>query len=84
MTARILPAQQIEEVDRVIDGLIRDAARYDNSELLDESQCWSLHKLAAELYAAGFEDGQRAEATRVRGQRARDVSAANRSESGAG
>ena len=80
MTARILPTQQIEEVDRVIDGLIRDAARYDNTELLDESQCWTLHQLAAQLYAAGFEDGQRAEAARGRGQKARDLAAANRSD----
>lgn len=56
---RIIPQAVAQEVDLWIDKQIEDAINFVNSEPLDESGAWSLHALAARIYAAGFSDGER-------------------------
>ncbi len=36
-----------------------DAEKYDNVEPLDDGHVYSLHRLAADIYAAGWDDGHR-------------------------
>lgn len=68
---RILPAQLIQTVDEFAYCELADAAKYDNREPLDESGVHSLHRLAARIYAAGWDDGERAAASRASGERLR-------------
>lgn len=68
---RILPPSLVEAVERYVESELDDAARFDNRHPFDESGVWSLHALAAEVYAAGWADGEAAEASRDRGARAR-------------
>lgn len=68
----ILPAKLGFEVEQYINSELSDAVKFDNREPLDESGAYSLHALAARIYAAGWEDGERAQAERDRGQRARE------------
>lgn len=70
---RILPPGLVVEVEMFVDEQLNDAAKYDNREPLDESGVFSLHMLAARLYAAGWADGERAqsEKDRCRASRAR-------------
>lgn len=75
MSARILPPSLIDDVDSFVRRQLSDAAKFDNSDVLDESGVWSLHKLAAEIYAAGWADGEQAERRRQDGQRARERTA---------
>ncbi len=70
--ARILPAQQVTEVEMYADEQVARAAKYDNVELLDKDSVFDLHRLAARIYAAGFEDGERAERVRNSGARRRE------------
>lgn len=72
MSPRIEPQQVIQNVEQYIESELDAAARYDNREPLDSSGAYSLHRLAAEIYAAGWADGERAEAERSREQRRRD------------
>jgi len=50
------------EVARIVEEFIstehRDAARYDNRSVLDESGEWDLHRLAARIYELGYKDGR--------------------------
>lgn len=50
----------------------RDAAKYSNREVLDESGIHDLHTLAAKIYALGFNEGQAVEGWRKSEQRNRD------------
>ena len=52
-----------------------NAAKYTNRTPLDESGAWSLHQLAGKIYAAGFEEGERAEGDRWQGSRQRRLDA---------
>lgn len=72
MSARILPVQLVQEVEQYVEGELADADRYDNRELLDESGVCSLHQLASQIYARGWDDGERAQAERDNGQMRRD------------
>lgn len=76
--SRILPRRQAEEVDRKLYSLIADAHRWENRELLDESQCVEIHALAASIYAAGYNDGIESEYVRRSGQREREYAAVSR------
>lgn len=62
----------VDAVEAYVREELRDAAKYDNSTPLDESGVWSLHALAAHIYALGFEAGERAEdrKSRARAERA--------------
>lgn len=52
--------------------------KYTNRTPLDESGVWTLHQLAAEIYAQGFHDGIRTEEARERGRRERNRALADR------
>lgn len=70
--ARILPRALVNRVDEYVESELNQAAQYDNRTLLDESGVWSLHRLAAAIYAAGWSDGESAEAERDRAARRRE------------
>lgn len=69
---RILPLRLVGDVERYIESQLADAEKYDNRHPLDESGIWSLHALAAEIYSAGWADGEATEAERQRSQRNRE------------
>lgn len=73
MTKPIEPQPVVQLVESFVDTTLDDAAKYDNSEPLDASNVYSLHVLAGEIYALGFEDGQMAEGVRAQRQRSRDA-----------
>lgn len=64
--ARISPASVVQAAEDYVESELTDAARYDNRTPLDESGIWSLHRLAAAIYAIGWADGERASVTRLR------------------
>jgi hypothetical protein len=68
---RIVPVEVIESVDGYAHDELDDAQKYENSAPLDESGIYSLHILAARIYAMGFEAGERAASRRQDGERAR-------------
>ncbi len=72
--APILPVALIREVEAYVTDQHDLARKYDNTEVLDSSGVYSLHVLAARIYAAGWDDGERAadEKTRAQRMRARD------------
>lgn len=51
------PSEVAQEVDQYLYGEFSDAEKYSNRDLLDESGIWSLHRLAARIYAMGFREG---------------------------
>jgi len=65
------PLAVAQEVERYVDGEFRDAEKYSNRELLDESGVYELHSLAARIYQAGFNDGRAVEGWRRNEQRQR-------------
>jgi hypothetical protein len=69
---RIEPVAVAERVDRYVDRALRDAAKFDNSAPLDVDGVWDLHRLAAEIYAIGHEDGERVADARHRAKEVRD------------
>lgn len=70
----IRPYEVVSAVDRYVDKAIKDAVKYENSALLDESGVYSLHLLAAEIFAMGYDQGYRTASAQQRGevQRRRD------------
>ncbi|WP_052956748.1 hypothetical protein [Mycolicibacter heraklionensis] len=68
---RIVTPQVAELVDRYAERELDDARKFDNSTPLDESGIYSLHMLAARIYAYGFSDGERVAMTRHQGERQR-------------
>lgn len=68
---RIEPPQVVQAVESYVSKALHDAENYSNSTPLDESGVWSLHTLAAEIYALGWKDGEAAEARRHDGERVR-------------
>lgn len=71
----VLPAQAVQDVEMWVDGCLDRSAKYDNAELLDENDVFTLHRLAAALYARGWQDGAMAERERNNGTRRRARSA---------
>ncbi len=53
----IEPADVAHLVDLYVDSELRDEAKYDNRTPLDGSGVFSLHRIAAEIYALGYRDG---------------------------
>lgn len=51
---RILTAEVVQMVEEYVYKELSDAEKYENRSPLDESGIWSLHALAAEIYAAAF------------------------------
>lgn len=67
-----VPVVVVEIVDRFIGDEYRDAAKFSNREILDDSGAYSLHGTAAEVYARGYQDGRMAERQRANGERQRE------------
>lgn len=65
---RIVTTDVVLAVEEYVESELRDTEKYINRTPLDDTGIWSLHALAAQLYAMGFEDGQRVEAERGRHQ----------------
>jgi hypothetical protein len=71
----IEPKAIAELVETYVSDEYADARKFDNRALLDESGVWTLHQLAAEIYALGFRDGAFTEETCERGKRQRKADA---------
>jgi hypothetical protein len=70
-TEPVEPLEVAERVERYVDRELTDARKYDNRAPLDDSGVWSLHRLAAEIYALGFDAGEMVAGIRHRGERQR-------------
>lgn len=62
---RIEPTYIVDLVEAYVHKELTDSGEYSNRRPLDESGVFSLHRLAAEIYAGGYQDGERSEARRV-------------------
>lgn len=71
-----LPRDLIEDVDRWVVKRLSDAAKYDNTEPLDENGVFTLHRLAASIYASAYAEGVAHEAARQWNRRSRERDAA--------
>jgi hypothetical protein len=73
--AHIETPEVAKAVEEFIASEHRDAARFDNKSVLDESGEWDLHRLAARLYEIGYRDGRFAgeEIERARRMRRRET-----------
>ena len=60
MTYPIEPAAVVQAVDRYVRDELAQAKNYDNRSPLDESGVYSLHMLAAEVYAMAWDEATRA------------------------
>lgn len=69
---RIEPQDIIQMVESYVGKELNDAEKFVNREPFDNSGVWSLHALAARIYARGFEDGEQAESERGNAQRRRE------------
>ena len=65
--SRIEPDSVVSAVEQYVRAELRDADRFSNRTPLDESGIYSLHALAARIYALGWEDGERATDRRSHG-----------------
>jgi hypothetical protein len=72
----IEPKAIAELVEDYVSDEYADVRKFDNRALLDESGIWTLHQMAADIYAAGFRDGAFTEETCDRGKRQRKFDAA--------
>lgn len=70
--SRIEPQAVVAAVEDYVTTELNDAARYENRQPLDESGVYSLHVLAARVYALGWDDAERAVVERERRRRNRD------------
>src|SRR5450631_2553861 len=69
------PKEIVDLVERFVNDEHDDDRKYTNRTPLDESGVWTLHQLAAEIYALGFDDCSRTEEARQRGRRGRKTDA---------
>ena len=76
------PAHVVAMVEDYVRTELHDAEQYTNRAPLDESGIWSLHAMAAEIYAAGWRDGERAAEERERQIRSRERDAARKAAEG--
>lgn len=53
------PLEVAQMVEEYIRSELDDSRKYSNRSPLDESGIWSLHALAAEIYALGWREGER-------------------------
>jgi hypothetical protein len=69
-----VPIEVVEIIDRYIDNEHRDAQKFSNREVLDDSGAYALHDAVSRVYARAYHDGRMAERARNNGerQRARD------------
>lgn len=52
------PLEVVQRVEDYVRSELGDSEKYSNRSPLDESGVWSLHALAAEIYALGWRDGE--------------------------
>ncbi|TXH16442.1 MAG: hypothetical protein E6R06_31060 [Mycobacterium sp.] len=71
MDNRVVPVPIVHLVDEYAERELFNARKYDNRQPLDESGIHGLHRLAAEIYAAGFIDGEGVATQRAISQRQR-------------
>ena len=65
------PKAVADIIEEFVDDEHRGAGKWANRSPLDESGVFTLHRLAADIYTAGFKEGERTEAVRERGRRQR-------------
>jgi hypothetical protein len=69
------PRIETEDVAYIVEGYVdtelSNAAKFDNCTPLDESGIYNLHLLAAQVYALGFDAGERVADARRRGRESR-------------
>lgn len=56
--AHIETPEVAQAVEEFISSEHREAAKFDNKAVLDESGEWDLHRLAARIYEIGYRDGR--------------------------
>jgi hypothetical protein len=56
----VAPSQVVQKVNQFIREERIDVEKWDNREFGDDSSVFSLHRLAAEIYHLGLDDGWRA------------------------
>lgn len=78
---RYVPTNIVDDLEAFVEKELRDAEQYSNREPLDESGVYSLYRLAARIYAAGFEDGERITQRRESSARLRRKEAADSTDS---
>jgi hypothetical protein len=66
----IEPLPVVHLIEEYLSHELAQCQQFENRTPLDDSGIWSLHRLAAEIYGLGFNDGEWVEAERSR-QRAR-------------
>lgn len=66
-----VPQGVVQTVEEYVYSELSNAEKYENRTPLDESGIWSLHRLAAQIYAMGFDAGERIEHERGRAERQR-------------
>lgn len=77
---RIEPQEVIDLVEDYVMSELSNAEKYSNRKPLDESGIFDLHRLAAEIYAAGWKAGDFAAATREARVQARERDARRQAE----
>lgn len=70
-----IPEQVVQAIEGYIRKELADAKQYENRVPLDESGIWTLHRLAASIYAKGFHHGCCVEAERQRNAARREADA---------
>ncbi len=78
MSEHPVPREVVDAVEHYVSQELSDAGKYSNRTLLDEFGIWSLHRLAATIYAKGFDEG-----CRIEGERQRQVQRRARDKDGA-
>ena len=70
--ARVEPPRVVMLVENYVDRELDDAARFENRSPFDASGVWSLHAVAAEIYALGWQDSEHTSNDRHARQNARE------------
>ncbi len=71
MRESVVTPEVVQLVDEYVRRELADAQKYDNSTPLDESGIYSLHLLAAQIFAKGYELGQTTADARHHGEHMR-------------
>lgn len=67
------PANVAQQVDSWVSDQFRNARKWENSELLDDNGTFTLHRLAASIYAQGHAAGEQVERNRANEQLRREL-----------
>jgi hypothetical protein len=65
------PREVANLIERYVSQALADARKYDNSQPLDDSGVFTLHRLGARIYALGFDAGEQVANVRESGMRQR-------------